>query len=39
MVTKYGSYENISHLENTEVVLVHYNIVNDDSQHDLRVLY
>ena len=27
------------HLEITEVVLVHCNMVNNDYQHDLRVLY
>ena len=27
------------HLEITEVVLVHSNIVNNDYQHDSRVLY
>ena len=31
--------ENVPHLEITEVVLVPYNIVNNDSQQDLRVLY
>ena len=31
--------ENVPHLEFTEVVLVHCNIVNNDYQHDLRVLY
>ena len=31
--------ENVSHLEITEVVLVHCNIVNNDYQQDLRVLY
>ena len=29
----------MSHLEITEVILVHYNIVNSDYQLDLRVLY
>ena len=29
--------ENVSHLEITEVVLVHCNIVNKDYQHNLRV--
>ena len=29
----------MSHLEITEVVLVHCNIVNNDYQHDWRVLY
>ena len=31
--------ENVPHLEITEVVLVHCNIVNNDSQQDSRVLY
>ena len=31
--------ENLCHLEITEVVLVHSNIVNNDYQHDSRVLY
>ena len=31
--------ENISHLEITKVVLVHCNIVNNDYQHNSRVLY
>ena len=31
--------ENVSHLEITEVVLVHCNIVNNDYQQDSRVLY
>ena len=30
--------ENVSHLEITEVVLIHCNIVNKDFQQDLRVL-
>ena len=34
---KYG--ENVPHLEFTEVVLVHCNIVNSDYQQDSRVLY
>ena len=29
----------MSHFEITEVVLVHYNIVNNGYQHDSRVLY
>ena len=29
----------VPHLENTEVVLVHCNIVKNDYQHDSRVLY
>ena len=31
--------ENVPHLEITEVVLVHFNIVNNDYQQDSRVLY
>ena len=31
--------KNVPHLEFTEVVLVHCNIVNNDYQHDSRVLY
>ena len=31
--------ENVHHLEITKVVLVHYNIVNNDSQQDSRELY
>ena len=31
--------ENVSNLEITEVVLVHFNIVNNDYQQDSRVLY
>ena len=31
--------ENVPHLEITEVVLVHCNIVNNDHQQDLRVFY
>ena len=34
---KYG--ENVPHLEITEVVLVHCNMVNNDYQQDSRVLY
>ena len=34
---KYG--ENVPHLEITEVVLVHCNMVNNDYQHDSRVPY
>ena len=30
--------ENVPHLDNTEVVLVHCNIVNNDYQYDSRVL-
>ena len=38
-ITKDKNGENVSHLETTEVVLVHCNIVNNDSQQDSRVLY
>ena len=31
--------ENVPHLEITEVILVHFNIVNNDYQQDSRVLY
>ena len=31
--------ENVLHLETTEVVLIHSNIVNNDYQQDSRVLY
>ena len=31
--------ENVPHLEITEVVLVHFDIVNNDYQQDSRVLY
>ena len=38
-ITKDKDGENVSHLEVTEIVLVHCNIVNNDYQHDSRVLY
>ena len=38
-ITKDKSGENLQHLEITEVVLVHCNIVNNDYQQDSRVLY
>ena len=38
-ITKDTNGENVSHLEITEVALVHYNIVNNDYQQDSRVLY
>ena len=38
-ITKYKSGENVPHLEITEVVLVHCDIVNNDYQQDSRVLY
>ena len=38
-ITKYKTGENLPHLEITEVVLVHCNIVNNDYQQDSRALY
>ena len=38
-ITKDKNGENIPHLEITEVVLVHRDIVNNDYQQDSRVLY
>ena len=38
-VTEDENGKNVSHLEITEVVLVHCNIVNNDYQQNLRVLY
>ena len=38
-ITKDKNGENVPHLEITEVVLVHCNIVNNDYQQDLRVLF
>ena len=38
-ITKDKNGENVSNLEITEVVLVHCNIVNNDYQHDPRVLH
>ena len=37
-IIKYKIDENESHLENTKVVLVHHNIVNNDYQQNSRVL-
>ena len=37
--TKDKNGKNVPHLEITEVVLVHCNMVNNDYQHDSRVLY
>ena len=37
--TKDENGENVPHLEITEVVLIHCNIVNKDYQQDSRVLY
>ena len=38
-LTKDKNGENVPHLEITEVVLVHCNMVNNDYQQDPRVLY
>ena len=38
-IAKDENGENVPHLEITEVVIVHCNIVNNDYQQDLRVLY
>ena len=38
-ITKDKKGENVRHLEITEVILVHCNIVNNDYQQDSRVLY
>ena len=35
--TKYENGENVSYLEITEVILIHYNIINNDYQQDSRV--
>ena len=38
-ITRDKNGENASHLEITEVVLVHCNLVNNDYQHYSRMLY
>ena len=38
-ITKDEIGENVPHLEITEVILVYCNVVNNDYQHDSRVLY
>ena len=38
-ITKEKNVVNVPHLEITEVILVHFNIVNNDYQQDSRVLY
>ena len=38
-IAKDKNGENVPHLEIIEVVLVHFNIVNNDYQQDSRVLY
>ena len=38
-IIKGGNDENVPHLEITEIVLVHRNIINNDYEHDSRVFY
>ena len=38
-IRKEKNGENVPHLEITEVVLVHCNVINNDYQQDSRVLY
>ena len=38
-INKNKSGENVPYLEITEIVLVHCNIVNNDYEHDSRVLH
>ena len=38
-ITKDGNGENVRHFEITEVILVHFDIVNNDYQQDSRVIY
>ena len=38
-ITKGKNSENVAHLEITELVLVHCNLVNNDYQQDSRILY
>ena len=38
-ITKDKNGENVPHLEITEVILIHCNIVNNGCQQDSRVLY
>ena len=38
-IIKDKNRENVPHLKVTEVVLVHFNIANNDYQHDSSVLY
>ena len=38
-IAKNKNGENVPHFEITEIVLVHWNIVNKDYQEDSRVLY
>ena len=38
-ISKDKNGENVPHLEITEVILVHFNMINNDYQQDSRVLY
>ena len=38
-ITKYENSKNVLHSEITEVILVHFNIVNNDYQEDSRVSF
>ena len=38
-ITKSKNYENVPHLAMTKVVLIHFNIVNNDYKQDSKVLY
>ena len=38
-ITKDENGENVPHLETTEVILVHCNVINNDYQQYLRVLF
>ena len=38
-INKNKNSDNVPHLEMTDAILVHCNIVNNDCQHDSRVLY
>ena len=38
-ITKDKNGEHMPHLEVTELVLVHYNLLNNDHQQDSRILY
>ena len=38
-ITKDKNGKNVPHLEVTELVLVHYNVVNNDYQQDSRILF
>ena len=38
-ITKDKNGENVPHLEVVELVMIHYNLVNNDYQQDSRILY